>query len=88
MKDLKYRENWHVIQKIAPRGVHEIPTLLEMDENLYLYEEKIFQEKEQTLVELLVDEELVRAHLNRADLLSNEVEADFVFNLDELEGND
>ena len=36
----------------------------------------------------MVDEELVTASLNRADLPSNEVEADFVFNLDESEGND
>ena len=33
----------------------------------------------------MVDEELVTTHLNRADLPSNEVEADFVFNLDESE---
>ena len=59
-----------------------------MDENSDLYEEKNFQQDEQTLVELLVDEELVMAPLNRADLPSNKVEADFVFNLDESEGDD
>ena len=37
---------------------------------------------------LLVDEELVRAPLNTTDLLSNEVETDFIFNLDESEGDD
>ena len=31
---------------------------------------------------------LITAPLNRADLLSNEVEADFVFNLDESKGDD
>ena len=36
----------------------------------------------------MIDEELVMAPLNRADLPSNEVEADFVSNLDELEGDD
>ena len=35
----------------------------------------------------MVDEELITKPLNRADLPSNEVEADFIFNLDELEGN-
>ena len=39
-------------------------------------------------MELLVDEELVMAPLNRIDLPSNEVEADFVFNLDESEDDD
>ena len=52
-----------------------------MDENLDLHDEKAFQEKEQILTELLVDEKLVTAPLNRADLPPNEVEADFVFNL-------
>ena len=59
-----------------------------MDENSDLHEENTFQEEEQILAELLVDEELVTALLNRADLPSNEVEADFVFNLDESEGDD
>ena len=59
-----------------------------MDKNSYLYEEKAFQQEEQTSAELLVDEELVTASLNRADLPSNEVEANFVFNLDESEGDD
>ena len=59
-----------------------------MNENLDLYEKKAFQQEEQTLAELLVDEELVTAPLNRADLPSNEVEANFVFNLDESEGDD
>ena len=36
----------------------------------------------------MVDEELVTAPLNRADLLSNKVEVDFIFNLDESEGDD
>ena len=47
-----------------------------------------FQQEEQILAELLVDEELVTAPLNRVDLPSNEVEADFVFNLDESENDD
>ena len=59
-----------------------------MDENSDLHEEKAFQQEEQILAELLVDEKLVMAPLNRADLPSNEVEADFVFNLDESEGDD
>ena len=59
-----------------------------MDENLDLHEKKDFEEEEQTSVELLVDEELVTASLNRADLSSNKIEADFVFNLDESEGDD
>ena len=59
-----------------------------MDENSDLYEEEAFQQEEQTLAELLVDEELVTAPLNRADLPSNEIEANFVFNLDESEDND
>ena len=59
-----------------------------MVKNLDLHEEETFQQEEQTLVELLVDEELVSAPLNRADLPSNEVEADFIFNLDESEDND
>ena len=58
-----------------------------MDENSDLHEEEAFQQEEQILAELLVDEELVTAPLNRSDLLSNEVEADFVFNLDESEGD-
>ena len=40
------------------------------------------------MIELFVNEELVRTPLNRADLPSNKVEADFIFNLDELEGDD
>ena len=36
----------------------------------------------------MVDEKLVTTHLNRTDLPSNEVEADFVFNFDESEGDD
>ena len=59
-----------------------------MDEILNLHEEKVFQQEEQTLAEFLVDEELVTILLNRADLPSNEVEADFIFNLDESEGDD
>ena len=58
-----------------------------MDENSDLHKEKAFQKEEQILAELLADEELVTATLNRADLPSNEVEADFVFNLDESEGD-
>ena len=50
-----------------------------MDKNLDLYEEKAFQEEEQILVELFADEKLVTAPLNRADLPSNEVEADFLY---------
>ena len=88
MKDLKYRGNWHVVQKIIPRGVYDIPTQLEMDENLDLHEEEAFQEKKQTLTELLVDEKLVTTLLNRVDLPSNKVEADFIFNLDQSEGDD
>ena len=74
--------------KIISRDVYDIPTQLEIDKNLDLHEEKAFQQEKQTLAELLVDEELVTAPLNRADLPSNKVEADFVFNLDESEGND
>ena len=59
-----------------------------MDENSDVHKEKVFQEEEQILIELFVDEELVTTPLNRADLLSNEVEDDFVFNLDESEGDD
>ena len=59
-----------------------------MDENLNLHEEKAFQKEEQILAKLLVDEELVTAPLNMADLSSNKVEADFVFNLDESESDD
>ena len=59
-----------------------------MDENLDLYEKEAFQQEEQTLTELFVDEELVTAYLSRANLSSNEVEADFVFNLDEQKGDD
>ena len=59
-----------------------------MDENSDLHEEEAFQQDEQTLAELLVDEELVTVPLNKTDLPSNEVEADFVFNLDESEGDD
>ena len=40
------------------------------------------------MTEFLIDEELVTTPLNRADLSSNEVEADFVFNFDELESDD
>ena len=59
-----------------------------MDENLDLHKKKAFQEEEQALAELLVDEELVTASLNKTDLLSNEVKANFVFNLDESKGDD
>ena len=59
-----------------------------MDENLDLHEEEAFQQEEQILAELLIDEKLITAPLNRADLPSNEVEANFVFNLDESEGDD
>ena len=55
---------------------------------IQIYMKRVFQKEEQTLAELFVDEELVIASLNRADLPSNEVEADFVFNLDESEGDD
>ena len=78
LKNLKYRGNWHAVQKIISKDVYYIPTRLEMVENLNLHEEKAFQEEEQILVELLVDEELIIAPLNRADLPSNEVEANFV----------
>ena len=88
MKDLKYRGNWYVIQKITPKDIYDIPTQLEMDENSDLNEEEAFQEEEQILPKLLVDEEFVLAPLNRTDLPSNEVEADFIFNLDELESDD
>ena len=59
-----------------------------MDEILDLHEKKAFQQEEQILAEFLVNEELVTAPLNRADLPSNEVEADFIFNLDESESDD
>ena len=59
-----------------------------MDENLDLHEEKAFQEEEQILTELLVDGKLVTTPLNRVDLPSNEVETNFVFNLDDSEGDD
>ena len=59
-----------------------------MDENSDLHEEEAFQQEEQTLVELFIDEELVTAPLNRTDPPSNKVEADFVFNLDESEDDD
>ena len=36
----------------------------------------------------MVDEKLVTTLLNKVDLPSNKVEADFKFNLDELEGDD
>ena len=57
MNDLKYQGNWHIIQKIIFRDVYDIPTRLEMDENSDLHEEEALQEEEQTLAELLVDEE-------------------------------
>ena len=53
-----------------------------------LYEEEAFQEEEQILAELLVNEELVTAPLNKADLPPNEVEINFVFNFDESEDDD
>ena len=53
-----------------------------------LHKVEAFHEEEQILVELLVDEELIIAPLNRADMPSNEVKADFVWNLDESEGDD
>ena len=40
------------------------------------------------MTEFLIDEELVTTPLNRADLSSNEVEADFIFNFDDSEGDD
>ena len=40
------------------------------------------------MIELLINEELVTTPLNRTDLPSNEVEADFIFNLDDSEGDD
>ena len=58
-----------------------------MIKNLNLYEEEAFQQEEQTLAKLLVDE-LVMAPLNRVDLPSTEVQADFVFNFDESKGDD
>ena len=33
-------------KKIIPRGVYDVPTQLEMDENLDLREEKAFREEE------------------------------------------
>ena len=87
MKNLKYQDNWHAVQKIISRDVYNIPTQLEMDKNLDLHEEEAFQMEEQTLIELLIDEELITAPLNRTDLPSNEVEANFVFNIDELDGD-
>ena len=69
-------------------NTYDIPTRLEMDKNLDLYEEKAFQQEEQILAELLIDGELVTAPLNKVDLPSNEVDADFVFNLDESKGDD
>ena len=36
----------------------------------------------------MIDEELVMTPLNRADLPSNEVEANFIFNLNKSEGDD
>ena len=88
MKDLKYRGNWHIVQKIISRDIYDIPTRLEMEEKLNLHEEKAFQQEEQILAKLLVDEELITALLNRTNLPSNEVETNLVFNLDELEGDD
>ena len=41
-----------------------------MDENSDLHEEEAFQEEEQILTELLIDEEVIIALLNRADLSS------------------
>ena len=48
---------------------------------------RAFSEEEQILAELLVDKELVIVPLNRADLPSKKIIADFVFNLDESESN-
>ena len=59
-----------------------------MDKNSDLHEEEAFQQEEQTLAELFIDEKLVTTPLNSVDLPSNEVETDFVFNLDELEDDD
>ena len=59
-----------------------------MDKNLDLHEEEAFQEEKQTLAKLLIDEELVTAPLNRTDLPSNKVEANFVFNLNKSEDDD
>ena len=58
MKDSKYRGDWHVVQRIIPRGIYDIPTQLKMDKKLDLYKEKAFQEKEQILAKFLVDEDL------------------------------
>ena len=59
-----------------------------MDEDSNLHKEKAFQEKEQILTELFIDEELVTTLLNRAYLSSNKVEANFVSNLDNSEDDD
>ena len=40
------------------------------------------------MIELLIDEKLVTTSLNRPDLPSSEVEADFVFNLDDSKDDD
>ena len=53
-----------------------------------LHEEKAFQQEEQTLAKLLIDEKFITAPLNRANLPSNEVETDFVSNLDKSKGDD
>jgi Domain of unknown function (DUF4216) len=87
LKDPKYRGDWHVVQKIIPRGVYDIPTRAEMDENSDIQEEEAFQMQEQTESNLLVDEELVTTPLNRPDLPPNEVEANFAFNLDDSVGD-
>ena len=79
----KYRGDWHIVQRIISRSIYDLATWLEMDKNSDLY-----KEEEQILIELLIDEELVTTPLNMTDLSSNEVEADFVFNLDDSKGDD
>ena len=88
MKDPKFRGDWHVVQRIILRGIQDIPTRLEMHENSDLHEKEAFQDEEQILTELFVDKKLVTTLLNRTDLPSNKVKANFIFNLDDSEGND
>ena len=88
LKDPKYRGDWYVVQKIIPRGVYDIPTRVEMDENSDLQEEEAFQAQEQTMTNLLLDEEFLTTPLSRADLPPNEVEADFAFNLGDSVGDE
>lgn len=88
LKDPKYRGDWHVVQKIIPRGVYDIPTRLDMDEDSDQHEEDAFQEEEHILTDLLVQEELATTPLNRTDLPPDEVPADFLSNLDDSGAND